>query len=214
MNNHKNPGFTGFMKILPGIIMCTILLTLHEIANSEVKVQILKKIIKRILIVWVVIIAIYGITRFYQFQLNVTDSMPQRFWITHVGDKNLKVGDYVVFMFHDFRMKKPDDFEFVVKQVGGVWGDKIKVNMLNNQEKSLLKSNTASLIYTLPNGSLYPVFDTLSGNHFSPLTEENITIPKNCYFVHGQHQPSFDSRYKEFGLVCDNQIYGKSYPLF
>lgn len=214
MSNHKSLGFIGFIKILPGILMCTILLTVYDLANSEVNLQIVKKIIRRILIAWAVIIAIYGITRIYQLQLNVTTSMPQKLWLTHIGDKNLKVGDYVVFLYHDFRMKDPYAFEFVVKQIGGVAGEEIKVSHLKNTELGLLKPNTASLIYTLPDGTKYPVFDILSGNHFTPLTQNNITIPSGCYFVHGQQHPTFDSRYKEFGLVCNNQIYGKSYPLF
>ena len=212
--NSKRLGFIEFIKILLAAVLVAILFSVYEIANSEAKKQVVKKIIKLILMVWVVIIAIYAITRFYQIQLNVTDSMPQKLWITHVGDKNLKVGDYVVFMFHDFRMKNPSSFELVVKQVGGVQGDTIKVSRLSDAEKSALKPYTASLIYTLPDGSTYPVFDTLSGNHFTALTTQNLTIPKDCYFVHGLHHPSFDSRYREFGLVCNNQVYGKSYSLF
>jgi type IV secretory pathway protease TraF len=68
-------------------------------------------------------------------------------------------------------------------------------------------------MYDLSTGS-YPVFDSLSGNHFNPLTTVNMIIPADCYFVHGQQQPSFDSRYKEFGLICKQQIYGKTYPVF
>ncbi len=212
--NSKRLGFIEVIKILPSAVLLAIVVSVHEIANSEAKKQVAKKVIKLILMVWVVIIAIYAVTRFYQVQLNVTDSMPQKLWLTHVGDKSFKVGDYMVFMFHDFRMKNPSDFELVVKQVGGVQGETIKVSELSSEEKNLLKPNTASLIYTLPNGSVYPVFDTLSGNHFTALTTQNITIPKDCYFVHGLHHPSFDSRYREFGLVCNNQVYGKSYPLF
>lgn len=162
-----------------------------------------KSILLTTLIVWSTIIIIYFISRFYQTQWNSTTSMPQKLWITHVGDKNLKRNDYVVFMFHDYRMQDAEDFEYVVKQIGAISGDTIVV-----------KRNKSGISYILPDGSTYSVFATLLGNYFTPLTYKNLIIPKGCYFVHGQHNPTFDSRYKEFGLVCEGQIYGKTYPIF
>jgi len=70
-----------------------------------------------------------------------------------------------------------------------------------------------SWIYILPTGT-YPTFDVLSHYHFTPLTTTDLVIPKEYYFVHGNAHPSFDSRYKEFGLVSEAQIYGKAYPLW
>ena len=173
-----------------------------------------QQVLTTILIVWAIIIVIYGISRYYQLEWNRSTSMPQKLWLTHVGDRQLQRNDYVVFKFHDFRMKNPDDVEYVVKQVGGVAGDAIIVKRCTSYTEHGLCPNKANLIYFLPDGEVYPVFNILSGNHFTPLTNKNLLIPQGCYFVHGQHQPTFDSRYKEFGLVCNNQIYGKSYPLF
>ncbi len=172
----------------------------------------IQRILKTLLVVWAIIIAIYLISRYYQLEWNCSTSMPQKLWLTHVGNNNLQRNDYVVFKFHDFRMKKPNDFEYVVKQIGAIAGDTIKVkNCCFAGSKSCF--NKTNLIYILPDGEAYPIFNTLSGNHFSPLTNKNMIVPQGCYFVHGQHHPSFDSRYKEFGLVCENQIYGKSYPI-
>ena len=164
-------------------------------------------------IVWSVIIAIYGITRYYQLGWNVTTSMPQRLWVMHAGDKDFKSGDYMMIKFHDFRMKNLNDFEYVVKQVGGIGGDLIMVMDWKGYAANENRDKP-SLIYILPDGVGYPVFEKLSGNYFSPLTIKSMTIPNNCYFVHGQHHPTFDSRYKEFGLICESQIYGKAYPIF
>ena len=172
-----------------------------------------KKVVKSVLAAWLVIIAIYGVSRIYQLKWNDSSSMPQKLWLVSVGNKNLKVNDYVVFKFHDFRMKDANDFEYVVKQVGGVSGDKIFVKDWVGYAEGVAYPNRTSLIYLLPGGS-YPTFDILSGNYFTPLTTKDMTIPKGCYFVHGQHHPSFDSRYKEFGLVCDKQIFGRAIPLF
>ena len=163
-------------------------------------------ILRATILVWMVLICLYAVTRYYQLEWNVSGSMPQRLWFTQIGNIDLKVGDYVVIKFHDFRMKDPNDFEYVVKQVGGVAGDNIGV-------LSWWTGKVKSTNFAL-NREVYEVYDTLSGNHFTPLTTRNLIIPKGCYFLHGQHQPSFDSRYKEFGLICKNQIYGKTHPIF
>lgn len=172
-----------------------------------------KKVLKNILAVWIIILTIYGVSRYYQLNWNYSSSLPQKLWLTLPKNKHLKRGDYVVVKFHDFRMSDPEDFEYVVKQIGGVGGDQIIAKDWNGYAEGVPQPNKTSLIYILPDGS-YPTFDTLSGNHFTPLTKENLTIPKGCYFLHGQHHPSFDSRYKEFGLICESQVYGKSYPIF
>ncbi len=168
---------------------------------------------KIILIIWLAVVGLYGVSRYYQLKWNDSASMPQKLWFVAVGNKDLKVDDYVVFRFHDSRMSDANDFEYVVKQVGGVAGDKILVRDWNGYEQGVPYPNKTSLIYILP-GGFYPTFDILSGNHFTPLTTESMTIPTGYYFVHGQHEPSFDSRYKEFGLVCNKQIFGKSFPIF
>jgi type IV secretory pathway protease TraF len=134
--------------------------------------------------------------------------MPQKLWLTHVGEKRLKLGDYVLFRFHDYRMTDLTDFEYVIKQVGGVAGNKIVV-----KSGDLASNPSTSYRYLLPDGQ-YPIFDILSGNHFTPLTTKDMIIPNGSYFVHGQQHPSFDSRYLEFGLLTESQIYGKSYPIF
>lgn len=172
-----------------------------------------KNLILLVGIGWGILLFGYFVSRYYQIEWNASASMPQKLWVTNVGDTRLKVGDYVVIKFHDFRMPQADGFEYVVKQVGGVAGDSIVVRNWNGYEVGVPKPNKTSLIYILPTGA-YPTFDTLSGHHFTPLTNINMIIPNGCYFVHGQHHPSFDSRYKEFGLICDSQIYGRAYPVF
>lgn len=39
-------------------------------------------------------------------------------------------------------------------------------------------------------------------------------IPQESYFVAGEHERSFDSRYSEVGLLTAENIYGKAYKLF
>ena len=172
-----------------------------------------KKFVFLVGISWVILIVIFIVSRYYQLKLNVSSSMPQRLWLTHVDDRDVKRGDYVVIRFHDFRMQYNNDFEYVVKQIGGLGGDLIIVRNCNGYADNIPYPNKISLSYTVVDET-YPILESLSGNHFTPLTKENMIIPKGCYFIHGQHHPSFDSRYKEFGLICESQIYGKSYPIF
>jgi type IV secretory pathway protease TraF len=172
-----------------------------------------KRFVLLVGISWVTLIVIFIISRHYQLQFNVSSSMPQRLWLTHVGDKDVKQGSYVIIKFHDFRMQHSDDFEYVVKQIGGLGGDQVIVRNCNCYADHIPYPNKISFSYIVADNT-YPVFESLSGNHFTPLTKKNMIIPKGCYFIHGQHHPSFDSRYKEFGLICESQIYGKAYPIF
>ena len=162
-----------------------------------------KKLLRDISAVWLVIIAIYAITRHWQLKYNGSTSLPQTLWIAHIGDKNLHYNDYVIFKFHDYRMQNHDDYELIVKQVSGIGGDEIIANY---------ESEFNNWVYKLPSGRTFLTYETISGWHFNPLTSHNMKIPKGCYFVNGLHQPTFDSRYKEFGLVCESQIIAKGYP--
>jgi len=137
--------------------------------------------------------------------INITNSMPQRLWIVDVQNKVLKVNDYAVFKFHDYRMQKLTDYELVIKQVGGIAGDKVKVI------RPIYKNETARFVLQ---GDTYPAYLTISGFRFTPLTVNDLIIPTGCYFMHGLHQPTFDSRYKEFGLINQKQIVGIAYPVF
>lgn len=175
------------------------------------------KIIKATIIVWLIIIGIFLITRRFQINHNVSSSMPQTWWFTVVGDNDVKVGDYVVVRFHNIHMIHNDDYELVVKQVGGIGGDKIIVKpWIDSEEDGLTPpapANTKFLLLRL-NKQSYPILDRLDINLLHPLTTKDMVIPKGYYFIHGQHNPTFDSRYKEFGLISESQIYGRTYPLF
>lgn len=171
------------------------------------------KVVKVILVTWLILIGLFLVTRKYQINHNESSSMPQTWWFTVVGDKNIKVGDYVVVKFHNIHMIHKDDYELVVKQVGGVAGDEIVVKKWIGYAEGVPAPNKTSYLYII-NSGLYPVFDRLQVNMLHPLTKSNMVIPTGYYFIHGQHNPTFDSRYKEFGLIAESQIYGRTYPIF
>jgi type IV secretory pathway protease TraF len=168
---------------------------------------------KVLITLWALLIGGYILSRFYQLKWNPSPSMPEKLWLVKVGERNVKNEDYIVFKFHDYRMEDPFDYELVVKQIAGSAGDKIITREWNGNAEGVAKPNKTSWIYILPTGT-YPTFDVLSHYHFTPLTTTDLVIPKEYYFVHGNAHPSFDSRYKEFGLVSEAQIYGKAYPLW
>lgn len=171
------------------------------------------KIVKTIAITWSGLIILFIISRSYQIQHNVSASMPQAWWVTEVGNNDVHVGDYVIVRFHNKHMIHHDDYEFVVKQVGGIGGDKITVKKWVGLQEGVTPPNKTSLLYIL-NDKFYPVFDRLSVNELEPLTRHGMVIPSGYYFIHGQHNPTFDSRYKDFGLISTSQIYGKTHPIF
>ena len=165
----------------------------------------MRKGLKLLLLLWTPLIAGYSITRFYQLMWNPSTSMPEKLWLVKLDEREVKNNDYIVFKFHDYRMEDPFEYEFVVKQIAGSGGDKLTVH------KTAMPN--INWTYTLPEGS-YPVYNKLSSYQFTPLTTSDLQIPAGYFFVHGNSQPSFDSRYREFGLVAKAQIYGKAYPLW
>ena len=106
-----------------------------------------KREIQIIAIIWAVILGLYGVSRFYQLKWNISTSMPQKLWLTHMNDRNLKTGDYVLFRFHDYRMQDKDDYEVIVKQVGGVAGDKIITRPWNGYEEGVLLAQSENVTH-------------------------------------------------------------------
>jgi type IV secretory pathway protease TraF len=149
----------------------------------------------------------------HYFKINISDSMPQRLWYVDYGERQLKTNDFVVAKYHDPRFRS-GDFEYIIKQVGGVGGEILQVHHLS-KPSPIHSTRVGRLLmwYSLNNES-YPVYDRLSGSRFTPLTQANLQIPQHCYFVHGLHQPTYDSRYREFGFICESQIEGLAYPIF
>lgn len=126
---------------------------------------------------------------------NVTNSLPQRIFIIHKGDYKFKVGDFVAA--YSRGLPNLSDGIKLIKMVRGLPLDKIEVInrkvYINAKECCTINDKTGWW------GAIHPV--------------ELKVIPKDCYFVVGTSYHSFDSRYKEFGLICKSQILGKAYSL-
>ena len=141
-------------------------------------------------------IALYALFCRYNVLFNYTHSLPQKIFIVDVGNKNLKVGDYAAF--HSEHLPNTLNGMKIIKIISGVQGDVVDVKdnevFINN--KYLTKIYTRKAIW----GEITPIDKTV--------------IPKDCYFMEGTARTSFDSRYKEFGLICKDQIIGKAFPYF
>ncbi|MBN9344132.1 MAG: hypothetical protein BGO76_04740 [Caedibacter sp. 38-128] len=103
----------------------------------------------------------------------------------------LKENDYVAFT-------HPWVPGIVIKQVKGTSGDIV----LHINHKAFVNEELIGPIFILSRDqrTLTPGFQGI--------------IPQGSYFVAGEHERSFDSRYAEVGLLTNENIYGKAYKLF
>ncbi len=106
------------------------------------------------------------------------------------------------------------------KRVLGIPGDRI----IHNKSGITVipkESDGLSLLTTTSKGKLLTPIVPFNGDPFngdpfnglpldgSPLNGLSKTIPEGCLFVAGDNPKSFDSRYKEFGLVPMEKVWGK-----
>jgi conjugal transfer pilin signal peptidase TrbI len=124
------------------------------------------------------------------FVVNVTESLPQVFWL---GVKGItpKKGDYIVFT------ASGHDMSFI-KRIAGESGDEIKVKgcdfFIDNEYVATAKTHS------------------LEGKVLD-LSEEG-KLREGEYFVLGEHKDSFDSRYKQMGRIEESRILAVAYPLW
>jgi conjugative transfer signal peptidase TraF len=103
----------------------------------------------------------------------------------------LKKGDYIS-LHHELSPI------VLAKQVHGIPGDRIAV------EGEVLLINDYPVCHILQQSK--------SGIEYTPLVSQ--TIPNGHYLVLGHHKESYDSRYQKFGLISQDQVEGKLWPLF
>jgi conjugal transfer pilus assembly protein TraW len=128
---------------------------------------------------------------------NKTKSIDHSFFIT-IADKFPSKNEYVVF-------KKDNNFypnDKWIKLIIGSEGDVIK-NIIKKRNNIIIIND-----YILPIKR-----QSISGQYLTPITESNLIIKKNEYFVTADHEYSLDSRYKEIGLINKSHIIGKATPI-
>jgi conjugal transfer pilin signal peptidase TrbI len=103
----------------------------------------------------------------------------------------LEKGDYIS-LYHELSPI------ILAKQVYGIPGDRIAV------EDGVLLINDYPVCHILQRSK--------SGIEYTPLAVQ--AIPNGHYLVLGHHEESYDSRYQEFGLISEDQVEGRLWPLF
>ena len=124
------------------------------------------------------------------FKLNISSSLPHFAYLVTNNKNELARDDLISFK------KIVDGKELeLVKTIAGVEGDLIEVKQ--------------NLLFI--NGNVYSrvLKRRTNGEPLTPI--DSGVIPKNKYFSYTTHSRSFDSRYKQIGLIDKDVIKGKAY---
>lgn len=131
---------------------------------------------------------------------NWTPSLPYKVALLHSGSTSLRRGDFIVFAFagegaRDYPGLAGQPFFKIVR---GLPGDTISVAgrevRINGEPIGVAK------IHAVNHRPLEPIAPGV--------------IPPGCYYVQGLSPDSFDSRYRESGLVRAEQVIGVVDPIF
>jgi conjugal transfer pilin signal peptidase TrbI len=132
---------------------------------------------------------------------NWTASVPYTVALVQYGQRQpLKRGDFIVYTFDGTaqRMYPGLRAQPFFKRIRGMPGDRVAV------------VGRQVFVNGLPVGFAKPI--TFDRRPLAPIAET--VIPPGYFYVQGTHPDSFDSRYRESGLVRADQVIGKVIPLF
>ncbi len=127
--------------------------------------------------------------------LNVTESLPNRFFLIHRGEQPCR-GDYVAFRWLGGG-PYPAGVTFI-KQIAGLSGD-----VVTQVERDYFVNGQ-------PMGHAKPLSQKGSTLELGPTG----TLPDAAYYVRAPHPDSLDSRYRLTGWVSQAQIIGRAHALF
>ena len=131
----------------------------------------------------------------YRVGINVTESLPARFFLIHRGEQAGR-GDYVAFRWNGGGAY-PAGATFI-KQIAGVPGD------------SVTRVDLDYFVNCYPVGRAKPT--SRQGQTLEP--GPTGTLPRGAYYVRAPHPDSLDSRYGLTGWVTQAQIIGRAHVLF
>lgn len=132
---------------------------------------------------------------------SVSESLEGVRYLLVLKSASLKRGDIVSIQGHAPQYVGAHIF---TKRIVGLPGDQIiRDNIQPHQLYQLtLKAQNGAYSLILP-----LLTKTTEGQPLTPLSVS--VIPKDHFFVMGDHPRSFDSRYEEFGLISKDKIWGK-----
>ena len=152
---------------------------------------------KKIALILLLVLAPVGIfslfSCYYAIGINMTDSLPGTIYLIAKGKLPKSRDEYISFKAPNNKLHEQP----FVKLVGGVEGDivteKSRKFYINGKFIGYAKkrSKTGEEVELGFTGS----------------------IPKGCYFVYSKHKDSYDSKYKDIGLVCGADVIGSARPI-
>jgi conjugal transfer pilin signal peptidase TrbI len=129
---------------------------------------------------------------------NWTASLPYHVVWLHRGATDFARGDLIVYRYEGEELMHLKKGQRFFKRIAGLPGDKVAVEqrrvLVNGTDVGIAKQ------YMLDGHRLAPVAPGL--------------IPPGYFYVQGTHEMSFDSRYRQSGLVRASQIIGKVDAIF
>jgi len=151
------------------------------------------KFIKICLCLVLPMLGVYTFGSYYTIGINMTDSLPNKLYLIAKGKLPTSRGEYIAFNAPNNKIHE----QSFVKLVGGIEGDIVE----EESRKFYI------------NGML--IGFAKEYNKKGEKTELGFTgvIPKGCYFVYSNHKDSYDSKYKNIGLVCGADVIGSAFPI-
>lgn len=140
----------------------------------------------------------------YKLAINISSSLPYHLFLVKTKNyKKIENGDFIQFINKDAQYYSGAN---ITKQVLAIGGDILEINIFEQPKDNIqgtIRFNEMEL--KVKDRSIFGT--KININDIS-------VIPENSYFVIGYNKDSFDSRYKEFGLIEKEEVIGVAKPIF
>lgn len=149
----------------------------------------------------------------FRIDVNYTNSLPDHVYITIKGYKSdIKTGDYIAYRFPtDSPITLFRKGDHMVKIVAGLEGDEVRRD--ENGNVAILRKTDSPAMHAMGGFSAGKAKPT--SRQGWPLTPgPSGVIPPGHYYVYAPNPDSLDSRYSLVGFLTDDDIIGKTYPIF
>jgi len=124
-----------------------------------------------------------------QLLRNTSDSLPYNIFL-YFPKMTPQRGDITVYKFND---------QHIIKKISGIAGDYITYDK-------------DGFLFVFSDRIGRVMQEDSKGIKLDPIPEG--TIPEGYVFLSGTHKRSYDSRYKNIGLIHESDLMGKAIPLF
>lgn len=153
----------------------------------------ISKIALILLLAFVPVGVVWLFSCYYVIGINMTDSLPGKVYLITKGKLPESKDEYISFKAPGNKVHEQP----FIKLVGGIEGDIV------TEEFRKFYINGKFIGYAKKHSK----------------TGEKVelgftgSIPKGCYFVYSNHKDSYDSKYKDIGLVCGADVIGAVHPI-